>query len=442
MTDLKICSIGAKIFNHSIDFNTRASLDEYEIINVYPIPIEDKTYRLWEDKKYAECWNNFEYWKKQLTEVNNKLIVVNLIAKRKIALLNSYRQEDEYFYNYSFLSCINSTKIENCAGNEVLAANCNSSITALYEWIKSRDLFHFYVYMNQENYTPMFFTKNKQNKLGGIYKDEEHNNIYLFLPMFKLDNFDYSSEREEYLELLKDIYNEFFSTSVPKQPEWIINNPDYLSKTEKDEQNKISENQKKIDEALQKIEVSNQLIEKEQNLKTLLYGQSHELEKGILEAMELIGFINPHTYTTDNCEIDVLCSENDNPGFLLIGEAEGASKGTVNNKKINQLHTHAATYITENDVDIENLSISSVLFGNAFTAMPPEQRDQEYFGQHVYKIATLQNIKLVRTPDLFSAALYIKDTQDQAYAKQCYDLFFDGKSGQIEFPKHSWFKIN
>lgn len=69
--------------------------------------------------------------------------------------------------------------------------------------------------------------------------------------------------------------------------------------------------------------------------------------------------------------------------------------------------------------------------------MPPEQRDQEYFGQHVYKIATLQNIKLVRTPDLFSAALYIKDTQDQAYAKQCYDLFFDGKSGQIEFPKHS-----
>lgn len=63
MTDLKICSIGAKIFNHSIDFNTRASLDEYEIINVYPIPIEDKTYRLGEDKKYAECWNNFEYWK-------------------------------------------------------------------------------------------------------------------------------------------------------------------------------------------------------------------------------------------------------------------------------------------------------------------------------------------------------------------------------------------
>lgn len=90
---------------------------------------------------------------------------------------------------------------------------------------------------------------------------------------------------------------------------------------------------------MQKIEVSNQLIEKEQNLKTLLYGQSHELEKGILEAMELIGFINPHTYTTDNCEIDVLCSENDNPGFLLIGEAEGASNGTVNNKKlINFIH--------------------------------------------------------------------------------------------------------
>nr|DAP11403.1 MAG TPA: hypothetical protein [Caudoviricetes sp.] len=437
MTDLKICSIGANFFDNIIDFNARASLDEYEIINVYPAPINDQTYRLAENKKYSKHWDNFEYWKKQLNIINNKLIIINLFAKRKITLLNLYGEEKEHFCNYSSVPCINSTKIENSAGNEVWAANCNSSIKALYEWINSRDLFYFHVYMNQENYTPIFFTKNKQNKLGGIYKDEKHNNIYLFLPMFDLKILRYDSEREEYRKLLKDIYNEFFSTPASKQPEWVINNPDYLSKIEKDEQNKISENQKKIDEALQKIEVSKQLIEKEQNLKTLLYGQSHELEKGILEAMALIGFVNPHTYTTDSCEIDVLCNENDNPGFLLIGEAEGASKGTVNNKKINQLHTHVATYITENDVNIENLSISSVLFGNAFTAMPPEQRDQEYFGQHVYKIADLQNIKLVRTPDLFSAALYIKNTQNQTYAKQCYDLFFDGKSGQIEFPQHS-----
>lgn len=157
-----------------------------------------------------------------------------MFAKRTIASVNSYGEVKEYFYNYNFVPCINSAKIENCAGNEVVAANCNSSIKALYEWIKSRDLFCFHVYMNQENYTPMFFTKNKQNKLGGIYKDKEHNNIYLFLPMFKLNILGYSSEREEYLELLKDIYNEFFSTSVPKQPEWVINNPDYLSRTEKE----------------------------------------------------------------------------------------------------------------------------------------------------------------------------------------------------------------
>ena len=50
---------------------------------------------------------------------------------------------------------------------------------------------------------------------------------------------------------------------------------------------------------------------------------------------------------------------------ILIGEAEGASKGTVNNKKINQLIIHAANYIVENDIDIVSLSISHVLFGNA-----------------------------------------------------------------------------
>lgn len=439
MSDLKICTIGHTSCGRTIDFGAKASLDEYDIINIYPYGTNDETqiYSSGSSNRFAALKSCIIHWKTQLKLINNKLIVVYLRDKEEYILKNDAGRYDGYIYNYSFLPFLDITKITNIVGEEVCVSTSSPSIKALHAWLKGNNLFYFQVYLNQDGYTPLFFTRGNQNKLGGIYKDTEHNNIYLLLPGFQQAIFSYAGKSKEYATLLQDIYNELFGESTPEQPDWVKNNPDYLSDIEKDEQNKISENQKKIDEALQKIESSKQLIEKEQNLKTLLFGQSHELEQGILEAMALIGFVNPHTYTTDNCEIDVLCSENDNPGFLLIGEAEGASKGTVNNKKINQLHTHAATYITENDVDTENLSISSVLFGNAFTAMPPEQRDQEYFGQHVYKIANLQNIKLVRTPDLFSAALYIKNTQDQAYAKQCYDLFFDGKSGQIEFPQHS-----
>lgn len=118
---------------------------------------------------------------------------------------------------------------------------------------------------------------------------------------------------------------------------------------------------------------------------------------------------------------------------LLIGEAEGASKGTVNSKKINQLVTHAANYVVEKDINIDSLSISHVLFGNAYIAIPPEQRE-EYFGQHVYKIAQLHKIKLVRTPDLFKVALYIKNTNDQSFAKKCYNAFFENTAGILEFP--------
>lgn len=436
MSELTTCSIGSISCGRVIKFNARASLDEYDIINVFPYfnNTETNMYSSFSTYKLITCYNS--HWKTQFNLIKKKLIVVYLNSKEE-HVYNGCSSRKYFTTNYSFLPFLESSSIRNIIGEEVCINSSISSIQALHTWLKGNNLYNFQVYLNQDSYTPLFFTRGHQNKLGGVYKDTEHNNIYLLLPAYERSIFSHQGKNREYEELLKNIYNEFFCENAQEQPEWVKNNPDYLSNLEKEEQNKISENQKKIDEASQKIEVSLQLIEKEQNLKTLLYGQSHELESGILEAMKLIGFANPHTYTTDNCEIDVLCDEKDNPNFLLIGEAEGASKGTVNNKKINQLHTHTATYITENDVDIENLSVSSVLFGNAFTTMPPEQRAEEYFGPHVYKIAQLQNIKLVRTPDLFAAALYIKNKKDKAYAKQCYDLFFDGKPGQIKFPQHS-----
>lgn len=431
MADLNICSIGNGSCGEYISFTSKASLDEYEIINIFPRYEGKVNYTHYEHNEYNAIENKTEYWKQQFSGIKNKLIVVTLRQMETYTYISSLRNK-YYSYNYKFLPFLEYENIDNQVGKIVVLGQCSTAIKMLYDWFMSQGGFNFKLYINDDYYKPLFFTKDKNHKLGGIYNDTKNNNVYLLLPDYDIGIFRKIDNQNKYKLLLGNIYNEFFGKPKTEQPEWVKNNSNYLSNIEENEQNKISENQQKIAEAEQDIAMSMQIIEEEQKLKSLLYGQSHELEEGILEAMKLFGFMNPHTYNSDNCEIDVICDEKNNPGILLIGEAEGASKGTVNSKKINQLCTHEATYIEENGV-AEEVTTSKVLFGNAFANIPPEQRE-EYFGQHVYKIAKLQKIKLVRTPDLFTAALYIKNSGDKEYARQCYELFFDEKYGVIEFP--------
>lgn len=427
MNDIKIGHLGPWL-GTTISYGERACLDNYEILKVCPSNFERNAFI--DRDTYSEINDNLKYWRENIEACHNKLIVFYLTKKNQLR----YKaiREDLVVTNYDVCPVIDESCFENCQGTGVYLNGGTQTIQRLYDLLNEH--FYFQVYFHYKKGKILFTTKNKEHNLGGIFRDK-NNNVYLFLPTFTRPAGDRSfGEKSD--ALLKEIYLEYFADDKTEReaPEWVKNNPDYLSEIEKQEENKISEMQKKIDEANAAINQSRELIKKEQKLKNLLYGQSHALEESILEAMRILGFKNPHNYKTDNCEIDVVCDEKDNPGTLLIGEAEGTTKGTVNTKKLNQLHMHEATYIQENDADIDNLTIVSVLFGNAFAGMPPEQRE-DYFGPHVYKISKMHKVKLVRTPDLFKAALHIKNTNDQKYAKKCFDLFFDGKEGIISFPE-------
>lgn len=433
MNDIKIGAIG-KWYSPCFSLDSRASIDDYEIINILPTLRNNEYYGLQDKKEFANVYLNNLYWVNIINSSRNKLYVVHLCSQKiSHGFLTSHDKSS--LSNYDICPNLNQDDVENCVGSEVYLKNCKGAVKNLYDWIKEQGCFSSQVYFTQKEADILFVTKNDAHNLGGIYQDKKNNNVYLYLPNFNV-NFQNKSFLDEYNALLKEIYLEYFADDKTERevPEWVKNNPDYLSEIEKQEENKISEMQKKIDEANAAIDQSRELIKKEQKLKNLLYGQSYALEESILEAMRILGFKNPHNYKTDNCEIDVVCDEKDNPGILLIGEAEGTTKGTVNNKKINQLHMNEHTYIQENNPNIDDLTIVEVLFGNAFADMPPEQRE-EYFGPHVYKISKLRKTKLVRTPDLFRAALHIKNTNDKEYAKKCFDLFFDGNEGIISFPE-------
>ena len=75
-------------------------------------------------------------------------------------------------------------------------------------------------------------------------------------------------------------------------------------------------------------------LENAGSLRRLLFGQGHELEAAILEAMELMGFA-VSTYRESDSEFDVVleCSEG-----RCIGEAEGRDKKAIGIDKMRRIH--------------------------------------------------------------------------------------------------------
>ena len=131
--------------------------------------------------------------------------------------------------------------MENCVGSEVYLKNCKGAVKNLYDWIKEQGCFSSQVYFTQKEADILFVTKNDAHSLGGIYRDKILNNVYLYLPNFNVNSKN-KSFLDEYNALLKEIYLEYFADDKTERevPEWVKNNPDYLSEIEKQEENKIS----------------------------------------------------------------------------------------------------------------------------------------------------------------------------------------------------------
>lgn len=163
------------------------------------------------------------------------------------------------------------------------------------------------------------------------------------------------------------------------------------------------------------------------NLRGLLYETGHPLEGAVLEALRLLGFA-AENYKDADSEFDAVFVAPE--GDRLIGEGEGKNDKAINIDKLDQLERNVREDFEKRT---DSTYAKGVLFGNASRLMPLEQRG-DFFTPKCIAGAKRSGIALVRTPDLFPIAKYLKEHSDAAFAKNCRAAILGTSGAVVAFP--------
>lgn len=179
---------------------------------------------------------------------------------------------------------------------------------------------------------------------------------------------------------------------------------------------------------LQKSQIaSNTKLEAAGNLKGLLYETGTPLESALLEALRLLGF-HAENYKDAESEFDALFVDPD--GEKLLGEAEGKTDKAINIDKLDQLNRNVQEEFAKRP---DAKYSKGVLFGNAFRLVPLQERG-DFFTEKCLAGAARLGFALVRTPDLFSIAKYLKENTDSEFARLCREAILKTSGKVVTFP--------
>lgn len=162
-------------------------------------------------------------------------------------------------------------------------------------------------------------------------------------------------------------------------------------------------------------------------LRRLLFEQGKPLEDAILQAMTLFGFIST-SFIDGESEFDGVFV---GPEGRCLGEAEGRDNRAINIEKFSQLERNLQEDFARDEV---SEYAKGILFGNAYRLLPPAERS-DFFTAKCISAAKRVGAALVRSPDLFAPARYLKENPtDSAYAKKCRDAIFATSGDIVKFP--------
>lgn len=163
------------------------------------------------------------------------------------------------------------------------------------------------------------------------------------------------------------------------------------------------------------------------NLRGLLYEAGRPLERAVLEALRLMGF-TAEPYADAESEFDAVFTS---PEGRFLGEVEGRDNRAINTDKLSQLERNLQEDFAREEV---KSYAKGVLFGNGNRLLPPADRAPAFTDKCVAG-ATRLGVALVRTPDLFRPARYLKRTRDRTYARACREAIHRTSGSVVAFPE-------
>ena len=217
------------------------------------------------------------------------------------------------------------------------------------------------------------------------------------------------------------------SVEASPPPDWVAEN-EYRLESETELTSKISAISEEIEKlGKEKLTLSDRL-RKEKQLKGLLFEKGKPLENAVIEALKILGYM-AENYDDGNLELDQVIVDPD--GERYIGETEGKDSKAINIVKFRQLQSSMQEYLEREDV---TGPASGILFGNGFRFTHPEKREKP-FTKKCLEGAKAQNLILVRTPDLFKAAKYLRENGDEEFARKCRKAILRSRGKTVRFPE-------
>lgn len=459
----KLITVGYDLPGHSDcyhDYSSNQSLLDADIVvfepnlNSYSLDSNEPYY------KAKKCFNDNDsfrlkkdtnHWKQELTTAleNGKTVFIFFKGLEESSV---YTGEKQYsgtgrnartsrivtdYHNYKFFPAPLS-KIIAGKGEEIIFKG-DQIFSVL--WNEFGPLMKYESYFDDQIGQQIFATKTGGKTVGTLLKVGK-GNLVLLPPIVydekKFTKYDAKSGKEFWTSEADKFGNRLFQIlldidkalkgqeAVTPAPQWAQEEAFTLSK-EKSLEKEIEERIQKInEETVLKTDLETQLI-KEIKLRDLLFEKGKPLETAIISALKILGY-HADNYVDGNLEFDqvILSPE----GKRYIGEAEGKDGAAISVDKFRQLATNIQEDLGREEVAEPALGI---LFGNGFRLMRPEERPEQ-FTEKCIKSAKAVNCALVRTPDLFRVAKYVKESGSIEFASSCREAIAGGMGKIVEFP--------
>lgn len=342
----------------------------------------------------------------------------------------------EKYNNYNFLP-INLGTLTSASGKHIEFSG-NKIFKDFYEKFKNNLEYQLYI-ENSKDAQIIFTGKDKTKILGAIYKAK--NGHIIVLPSLNYDEkkFTEYKEKKRYwtaeavkfgktlFKILKDIDKILREGGEKTQPPDWTNEDDFQLEEEKILKKEVKTISEEIDALIFKKSDLLIKIEAEAKLRDLLFETGKTLENAINLALKILGY-TAENYNDGNLELDhVIISPE---GDRFIGEAEGKDTSAVNIDKLRQLLINIHEDLQREEIDNP---ATGILFGNGFRLTKPSEREEQ-FTTKCLNTAKTSNCTLLRTTDLLRVAKYIKESNDQDFAKSCRDSIKSSIGKIVQFP--------
>lgn len=436
-SDLSLFDCDIVIYNPSISDFSYSS----ETYNGKPSLSDSQSFRLQE---------RLLHWNKELRNAygEGKLILVLLAPKEVVYVATGEKQYSGTGRNRLTTRMVKSVsnyetfpvsiEVTNAKGKELRLSDNASFIAEFYDIIKP--YLEYQVYIEGKFSQNLFTTRNGSKILGSLFRSSQHSGAIAFIPYIDTDIEEFDEEKNgelywskkaiafgnRFLKAILNLETYFRSGSdISVKPTW-INEKIYTLNAEEKINESLLQIEKKISDLLEQKQKNKVVLEEESILKYLLYEKGKPLEKAIIKALQIIGFIAKPFKESDS-EFDVVFESNEG---RFIGEAEGKDNKAINIDKLRQLEMNINEDFSKESV---KEIAKGVLFGNAFRNIHPAERSN-FFTEKCYISAKRSNIALIRTTDLFVVSKYLLENKSKSFAKKCREVILNTSGEEVCFP--------